>query len=39
VVIDCWRALKHLESAKGIRYLGLGIGVVREGSFAGGAAQ
>ena len=39
VVIDCWRALKHLESAKGIRYLGLGIGVVREGSFAEGAAQ
>jgi hypothetical protein len=28
-----------LESAKGIRYLGLGIGVVREGSFAEGAAQ
>jgi UDPglucose 6-dehydrogenase len=39
VVIDCWRALKHLESAKGIRYLGLGIGVVREESVAGGAAQ
>jgi UDPglucose 6-dehydrogenase len=39
VVIDCWRALKHLESVKGIHYLGLGLGVVREGSFAGGAAQ
>jgi UDPglucose 6-dehydrogenase len=39
VVIDCWRALKHLESANGIHYLGLGIGVVREESLAGGAAQ
>jgi UDPglucose 6-dehydrogenase len=39
VVIDCWRALKHLESAKGIRYLGLGIGIVREESVAGGVAQ
>src|SRR6266576_363452 len=39
VVVDCWRVLKHLESAKGVRYLGLGVGLVREGSFAGGAAQ
>jgi UDPglucose 6-dehydrogenase len=39
VVIDCWRALKHLESSNGILYLGLGIGVVREESLAGGAAQ
>jgi UDPglucose 6-dehydrogenase len=39
VVLDCWRALKHLESAKGVRYLGLGNGIVREGSLAGGAAQ
>ena len=39
VVIDCWRALKHLESAKGIRYFGLGIGVLREESVAGRVAQ
>ena len=39
VVIDCWRALKHLESAKGIRYLALGNGIVREGSLVGGAAK
>jgi UDPglucose 6-dehydrogenase len=39
VVLDCWRALKHLESAKGILYLGLGVGVVREGSIAGGVAR
>jgi UDP-glucose 6-dehydrogenase len=30
VVIDCWRALRHLEFAKGIRYMGLGNGPVRE---------
>jgi UDPglucose 6-dehydrogenase len=39
VVIDCWRALKYLESAKGIRYLALGNGIVREGSLVGGAAK
>ena len=39
VVIDCWRALKHLDSAKGIRYLALGNGIVREGSLVGGAAK
>jgi len=39
VVIDCWRALRRLESAKGICYLGLGNGVVCEGSVAGGGAQ
>ncbi len=39
VVIDCWRALKHLESAKGIRYFGLGIGILREESVAGRVAQ
>jgi UDPglucose 6-dehydrogenase len=39
VVIDCWRALKHLESAKGVCYFGLGEGVVREESVTGGAAQ
>jgi len=39
VVIDCWRALRHLESAKGIRYFGLGIGVLREESVAGRVAQ
>ena len=27
-VIDCWRALKHLEIIKGIRHLGLDDGVV-----------
>jgi UDPglucose 6-dehydrogenase len=37
VVIDCWRALGHLESAKGIRYIGLGKGAPREESAAGGA--
>lgn len=26
VVVDCWRALPHLESVKGILYLGLGKG-------------
>jgi UDPglucose 6-dehydrogenase len=25
-VIDCWRALKHLDGASGVRYLGLGTG-------------
>jgi UDPglucose 6-dehydrogenase len=39
VVIDCWRALKHLESAKGIRYIGLGNGALREESAARPAAQ
>jgi UDPglucose 6-dehydrogenase len=39
VVIDCWRALKHLEAATGIRYLALGNGIVREGSLVGGAAK
>ena len=39
VVIDCWRALKHLESAKGICYLGLGNGIAREESVAGGRAR
>jgi UDPglucose 6-dehydrogenase len=39
VVIDCWRALRHLESARGVRYLGLGHGAVREGSLAGGAVK
>jgi UDPglucose 6-dehydrogenase len=39
VVIDCWRVLKHLESAAGIRYLGLGNGVAREESVMGGAAK
>ncbi len=39
VVIDGWRALKHLETAAGIRYIGLGNGAAREESFAGGAAQ
>jgi UDPglucose 6-dehydrogenase len=38
VVIDCWRALGHLESAKGICYIGLGTGAAREESAAGGAA-
>jgi UDPglucose 6-dehydrogenase len=38
VVIDCWRALGHLESAKGVRYIGLGTGAAREESAAGGAA-
>ena len=39
VVIDCWRVLKQLESASGVRYLALGNGVVREESAMGGAAQ
>jgi UDPglucose 6-dehydrogenase len=39
VVIDCWRALNQLESAKGIRYFALGNGAAREESVAGGAAQ
>jgi UDPglucose 6-dehydrogenase len=39
VVIDCWRALKQLESASGIRYFALGNGEAREESLAGGAAQ
>jgi UDPglucose 6-dehydrogenase len=39
VVIDCWRALKHLECAKGICYLGLGNGIAREESVAGGGAR
>jgi UDPglucose 6-dehydrogenase len=39
VVVDCWRALKHLDSAKGIRYLALGNGIVREGSLVGGATK
>jgi UDPglucose 6-dehydrogenase len=39
IVIDCWRALKHLESTKGIRYLGLGNGIARELPVAEGAAQ
>jgi UDPglucose 6-dehydrogenase len=39
VVIDCWRALKHLEFAKGICYLGLGNGIAREESVAGGGAR
>jgi UDPglucose 6-dehydrogenase len=39
VVIDCWRALKQLESARGIRYFALGNGEAREESVAGGAAQ
>jgi len=39
VVIDCWRALGQLESVKGVRYIALGVGTVREGSAAGGAAQ
>lgn len=38
VVIDCWRALRRLESVQGIRYLALGIGAAREDSAAGGAA-
>jgi UDPglucose 6-dehydrogenase len=25
-VVDCWRVLKHLENAEGVRYLSLGIG-------------
>jgi UDPglucose 6-dehydrogenase len=32
IVIDCWRALKHLQSAQGIRYLGLGNGTILEES-------
>jgi UDPglucose 6-dehydrogenase len=39
VVIDCWRALKQLESAQGICYFALGNGEAREESIAGGAAQ
>lgn len=39
VVIDCWRALPRLESAKGVRYIALGIGAAREDSAAGGAGQ
>ncbi len=27
VVVDCWRALKHIDGADGVRYLSLGIGV------------
>jgi UDPglucose 6-dehydrogenase len=27
-VIDCWRALKHLDGCDGVRYLGLGTGEV-----------
>ena len=37
VVIDCWRALKQLESASGVLYLALGNGVAREESMAEGA--
>ena len=37
-VVDCWRALPHLEPARQIRYIGLGTGVAREESAAGGAA-
>jgi hypothetical protein len=39
VVIDCWRALLRLESVNGVEYVGLGIGVAREESAAGGAAK
>ena len=39
VVIDCWRALKQLESASGVLYLALGNGVTQEASRAEGAAQ
>jgi UDPglucose 6-dehydrogenase len=39
VVIDCWRALKQLESASGVLYLALGNGIAREESRAEGAAQ
>ena len=39
VVIDCWRALSHLETAEGIVYIGLGNGAVREESMAEGARQ
>jgi UDPglucose 6-dehydrogenase len=28
IVIDCWRALKHLDGVSGVRYLALGIGGV-----------
>src|SRR5260370_6962372 len=39
VVIDCWRVLQRLESVHGVLYIGLGLGVAREESAAGGAAQ
>jgi UDPglucose 6-dehydrogenase len=26
VVIDCWRGLKHIENAEGVRYVSLGLG-------------
>jgi hypothetical protein len=26
VIIDCWRGLKHLENAEGVRYVSLGLG-------------
>ncbi len=39
VVIDCWRALKHLEAARGVLYLALGNGIAPQESRAEGAAQ
>jgi UDPglucose 6-dehydrogenase len=39
VVIDCWRALKQLESASGVHYLALGNGIAREEFMAEGATQ
>lgn len=39
VIIDCWRALKQLESASGVLYLALGNGIAQDESRAEGAAQ
>ena len=38
VVIDCWRALGHLASTDGVRYLALGTGPAEAESVAGWAA-
>jgi UDPglucose 6-dehydrogenase len=32
VVIDCWRALTHLEGVEGLRYIKLGFGLPRAGT-------
>jgi hypothetical protein len=39
VSIDCWRSPRRLEFVNRVRNIGLGIGVAREESAAGGAAK
>ncbi len=35
VVVDCWRALSHIQSMPGVRYIALGQGAAREESLVG----